>query len=523
VAFKVSQIQDYWLNSVQMGVIDEFKTNRDPVSIGVIGGSTLFGSDQTLVTYLKNGLADTTWNMEIANNGRTWENLNQTSLEYQKSVISDSNTNIKNVLAVTPNVFMPPMDSFDTNTLSALSTSNFAAISGAAWSDYPPYPLSGQTLYRFPEHASMATLGNSVENNLTVFNQISTQLSTYGFSVVGVPIQYFAVNSAGIPTNSIDLSALSELRAVIARVKAAGIKIVKISEISQNVQSDPVARQENSDDYPDENSSENSAPENSSENSPANSAPAVPTPAIPGKGVVCFRLDDIQDYYLSAAQREVIRIFKGENLPLSIGIISNTFGTDKDLVDFVKNSAGTSPKMEIVSHGYNHEDFTTFSRENQVTLLTDSKNQIKTATGVDIDVFIPPYNAVNDDTWAAAVTAGYRVVSSEVDQDPAPYSLSSKGIYRYPTQAATSIDIGGVLYGISASATMTQIKNQITNFGFSVVMMHPQEFANMLPDKTIENVVNSTQVSELSVLLQNVKKEGYTVVVLGDLPVSAPQ
>jgi len=55
VAFRLSPVQDYWLNDVQIGILDTFTQIDAPVTIGVLGN--LFGSDTKLVNYLKNNLA----------------------------------------------------------------------------------------------------------------------------------------------------------------------------------------------------------------------------------------------------------------------------------------------------------------------------------------------------------------------------------------------------------------------------------------------------------------------------------
>jgi hypothetical protein len=41
-------------------------------------------------------------------------------------------------------------------------------------------------------------------------------------------------------------------------------------------------------------------------------------------------------------------------LPMTIGIISNYYGTDPDLVSFVSSAIRNNSKMEVASHGYNH-------------------------------------------------------------------------------------------------------------------------------------------------------------------------
>lgn len=52
--------------------------------------------------------------------------------------------------------------------------------------------------------------------------------------------------------------------------------------------------------------------------------------------LVAFRLDDIQDYWISTSQQAVMGLFQQQNLPLTIGIIGNYFGADASMVNFVQ-------------------------------------------------------------------------------------------------------------------------------------------------------------------------------------------
>jgi len=94
---------------------------------------------------------------------------------------------------------------------------------------------------------------------------------------------------------------------------------------------------------------------------------------------VAFRLDDIQDFHLNNAQIAVIDLFESQNASFTIGIIGNHFGNDTKLVDHIKevmkNSANNNFKIEIANHGWNHEDFRQFSKEQQSELLNKSNKK----------------------------------------------------------------------------------------------------------------------------------------------------
>ena len=78
--------------------------------------------------------------------------------------------------------------------------------------------------------------------------------------------------------------------------------------------------------------------------------------AITSCNCVVFRLDDIQDVWLSNTQQTLINTFRNQSLPLTVGIIANQFGQDTALVNTIKNGlADTKFPLEIADHGYDHE------------------------------------------------------------------------------------------------------------------------------------------------------------------------
>ena len=73
---------------------------------------------------------------------------------------------------------------------------------------------------------------------------------------------------------------------------------------------------------------------------------------VANSGCVAFRLDDVQDWWITEAQRRVMTIFEKNGLPLTIGIIANYYGTDRNIVDFVKtNIQSKAYCLEIADHG----------------------------------------------------------------------------------------------------------------------------------------------------------------------------
>jgi len=231
--------------------------------------------------------------------------------------------------------------------------------------------------------------------------------------------------------------------------------------------------------------------------------------ATPAKntGYVAFRLDDLQDYWLTGVQQDIMNVFKNRSLPFTGCVISNSFGTDPAIVNYVKSAVQDSAwDFEVVNHGWNHEYFSTFNLSMQTTMMKESIN--KTIADLDkliskIDVFVPPFNDFNADTLTAMKEAGFSIISAMVDTDtypiPGPDTL---GITHWPIDASTT-DLSDV-YVVTPEVTFAQIQAQMATYGYSTVMMHMPEFSMGGDD-----ITNTTMISELIRLLGMVEAAGY--------------
>ena len=232
---------------------------------------------------------------------------------------------------------------------------------------------------------------------------------------------------------------------------------------------------------------------------------------------VAFRLDDIQDYWINDVQIEVMNIFKERNIPITIGIIGNEIGEDTQIISYINQSI-PSNLLEIANHGWKHEDFTEYDKETQSQLIKNTNEQLQNIFGVTPTVFIPPYNEYNNDTISAMNENGITHFSSSTNIANPPYPMIDAQLYSFPTGAST-----GELYletslftGINHKLTLSQIQNDISEYGFAVVMMHPQEFSVIEGEEHL-NQINWNQIRELELLLDRIKIEGLDIVPISKI------
>ena len=234
---------------------------------------------------------------------------------------------------------------------------------------------------------------------------------------------------------------------------------------------------------------------------------------------VAFRLDDIQDYWLNSVQMGVIDEFHKKNASMTIGIIGNYFGNDAPLVNFIKNTIGSSPEIEVANHGWNHEHFPLHIEPTQEYLLNQTNHKVLSLLGITPAGFIAPYDDINNDTIQALNQQRLGYLSANETMERPPYQLSGLSLYRLPETS----EIGAVnddntnWIDYTPEHTHAKILRSITKYGFAVVMMHPQDFSSRhVLDYT--NSINQTRISQLDSVIDLVKSDGLKIVTMSEIP-----
>jgi peptidoglycan/xylan/chitin deacetylase (PgdA/CDA1 family) len=220
---------------------------------------------------------------------------------------------------------------------------------------------------------------------------------------------------------------------------------------------------------------------------------------------IAMRLDDIQDYYTVSDQIKVIDRFIAADIPISVGIIANYFGTDPTIVSYIQNVT-TNYQVEACSHNWNHVDISQYNLTDQISMLQNSSAKITSLLpGIPpVITFISPYNSWNSDTLTALADTGYDRFSSSYGLDPGPLSNTAP-IYHYPATAATT-DWVNITSGVTAATTISQLQSGLSTYGFGVVMVHPELY-----------YADSSWYSELDNLIAAVRTLGCEMSLFRDM------
>lgn len=190
--------------------------------------------------------------------------------------------------------------------------------------------------------------------------------------------------------------------------------------------------------------------------------------------LVIIRIDDIQDYAFKEAQEFLLQFGQENNIPLSLAVIPNYFGNDQEIVQKVKESIKFG--SEIAAHGLNHENLSQYSFSGQKTLLLEAKNKLTEILDYTPKLLIPPMFSYNNNTLKAMKETGYGIVSGLTEFNQ--YGWITDKIRSIPA----TIELSKYTENNWQMKTTTQILNElnesITDFGYAVIVTHPQEFYN---------------------------------------------
>jgi peptidoglycan/xylan/chitin deacetylase (PgdA/CDA1 family) len=235
---------------------------------------------------------------------------------------------------------------------------------------------------------------------------------------------------------------------------------------------------------------------------------------------VVFRMDDVQDNWIEAAQLVGMNLFTSRNQSLTIGLIMNETGGDPRIIHTIQG--GTSKGLfELALHGWDHVDYTKLSEQQQQYSLKRANEKMQQLFGNTSNIFITPYGTFNNDTIKAMDQLGIKILSaatyseSSFDKNSSIFNANNNyksnqsqqsTVYHMPAMSFFKDDLHGKMpIKTPVEKILSDVDSNIKKYGYSVIVFHPQDFV-----KTDQhgNVVNKTldigQVKDLSRLVDSI-------------------
>ena len=230
VAFRLDNIQDYWLDNVQTKVIDVFDEKNASLTIGIIGKA--FGNDSKLTEHIKSKIQ--TGKIDIAINGWNFEDFTTDTESQQVQLLEQSKDKISTMFGVTPSIFIPPYGKANNDTFYAMIDSDIYFISGNADS-HSPSDLVGK-IHSYPPTVFTDTVqyqdANQSTTNSKIISDIRNSIKVNGYAIVTINFQDDAQNNGTVKINMPDIEKIQNLRSLIDEVRNSGYQIVTIKTIS---------------------------------------------------------------------------------------------------------------------------------------------------------------------------------------------------------------------------------------------------------------------------------------------------
>ncbi len=225
VAFRLDNVQDYWLDDVQIKMVDSFDSKGAGITVGIIGKA--FGNDTKLVNYLKSK----TGSLDIAIGGWSFEDYTTLTKDQQSVLLQQSKTKISNMLGATPTVFIPPYGKTNNDTLYAAASNNIKIISGT------PLVISSdlsENISSYPANIFSGVLAQNTNQSMLdekIMSSIKDTVHASGYTIVTLNFQYYAQDNGTVKTNVPDMQKIQDLQSLIDTIRSSGYHITTISEL----------------------------------------------------------------------------------------------------------------------------------------------------------------------------------------------------------------------------------------------------------------------------------------------------
>ncbi|MBI5698228.1 MAG: polysaccharide deacetylase family protein, partial [Thaumarchaeota archaeon] len=463
------------------------------LTIGVNGG--VIGTDQKLVTTIKNALAfDQT---EIANHSWRHNIYTKMTKAEQQNDLEQTNQKIKETFGVTPTTFIPPQNLFNNDTVSVLKTTGFTHLSsGEIGSTEAPPKFQKSSFYEFPTFSSTAEL-NPVSgfwkpfSNEQILTQISDSIFNYGYAVVMLHPYEYSIYENGGYANKVNSTKIEELESLIDKIHSEGYLVTTIGQIQDYDLPKTKPTQQN-------DTEQTVSPE-------------------PNCNCVAFRLDNIQDFWLTDVQNTAIDTFTQDKIPLTLTVIGKFIGDDPKTVNYIKEKLESKSQIQIGSRGWEYVDHTSYDKEKQTASLKQTNDKIKKTFNKKASLFSPPYDVYNKDTLDAAKDTGLVYFSASITRDTIS-SDQDTPIHLPSTISFTNlIDDDPFFSGTIPQKAVAKIKTSIKQNGYAAISLQPSDLA--VKTDEFKNEVNSEKLELLKMVIAEVRSSQIKTVPLESIPV----
>ena len=257
IVFRMDDIQDYWLNSAQVAVMNLFLSKNQSLSLGLI--MHIVGNDSKIVDKVKQGFHKGLFELDL----HGWDHINYTQLNenQQRDSLSKANAKMERLFGAKSVVSIPPYDVFNNDTIKAMGQLGIKIISsGPAEED--SFDQNRTIFVANGSRAAATTITHDnnkgpINNSATIYHlpatiffkffddtkwvktplkdiigNVTRNIARYGYGVIVLHPQDFAkpVNATTF-SNSIDQKEVLDLSKLIDFFVSNNIRIISFQKL----------------------------------------------------------------------------------------------------------------------------------------------------------------------------------------------------------------------------------------------------------------------------------------------------
>jgi peptidoglycan/xylan/chitin deacetylase (PgdA/CDA1 family) len=248
VVFRMDDIQDYWLKSAQLATMNQFLSKNQSLTLGIIMDG--IGNDTEIVNKVREG--SNSGLFELAVHGWNHTDYTKLSEEAQRKSLEDSNRKMMELFGKRSEIFIPPLNAFNDDTINAVQLANMTILDANS-SSFEELQLKGdsesQTLssvqiptkdffympstISFKDYYQDQPIKNSVQD---IFNNVSQSISANGYAVIIIHPQDFVKIENGTLTETLDENEINDLSRLIDLMLSNNIGLGSLSEVAEKIE-----------------------------------------------------------------------------------------------------------------------------------------------------------------------------------------------------------------------------------------------------------------------------------------------
>ena len=268
VVFRLDDIQDGWIDSGQITLMDLFLSKHLPLSLGLIMND--IGNDPDIVDKVREG--SQTGLFELALHG--WDHVDYTKLSerVQESTLAQANQKMERIFGRTSDIFITPYGTFNDATLQAMNRYGLKILSSVFFAEdnfdhgKSVFVANGKSntnnnnnnaklgIYHLPatvaykEEEGNRFIKNSIESILATVDQ---NIAQYGYSVIMLhPQDFMILDQKGDVTETLDDNEIKDLTLLIDSLLTKNIEITSFSKVVESMPESQAIPEDNGDTVP---------------------------------------------------------------------------------------------------------------------------------------------------------------------------------------------------------------------------------------------------------------------------------